>query len=56
VEAARAKGKYLLYNVSSSKYGASEGEFAGKRKADGTIEGGNLYGLLIMELARFKFD
>lgn len=56
IEAARAKGKYLLYNVSSSKYGAAEGEFAGKRKADGSIEGGNLYGLLIMELARFKFE
>jgi len=56
VEAAREQGKYLLYNVSSTKYGAATGEFAGVRRKDGTIEGGNLYGRLIMEIAKFRFD
>jgi hypothetical protein len=56
VETAREKGKYLLYNVSSTKYGAATGEFAGVRRKDGTIDGGNLYGRLIMEIAKFRFD
>jgi predicted NAD-dependent protein-ADP-ribosyltransferase YbiA (DUF1768 family) len=49
VEAARAQGKYLLYDSDS----AAAGELAGVRKADGRIEGENKVGRILMQLAGY---
>jgi predicted NAD-dependent protein-ADP-ribosyltransferase YbiA (DUF1768 family) len=49
VEAARAQGKYLLYDTDS----AAAGELAGVRKADGRIEGENKVGRILMQLAGY---
>ena len=58
VEAAKEKGKYLLYYLKGKKLGGSlTGPLAGRRSAaTGQIEGGNLIGQLIMEIAGFKID
>ena len=58
VEAAKTKGKYLLYYLKLKKLGGSlTGPLSGRRSAaTGQIEGGNLIGRLIMEIANFKFD
>jgi hypothetical protein len=58
VEAAKEKGKYLLYYLKGKKLGGSlTGPLAGRRSAaTGQIEGGNLIGRLIMEIAGFKID
>ncbi len=47
VQAAKAKGKYLLY------YSQAADELGGVRKQDGRIEGENRVGKIIMELADF---
>ena len=49
VEAARAQGKYLLYDTDA----AGAGELAGARKADGRIEGENKVGRILMQLAGY---
>ena len=49
VEAARAQGKYLLYDTDA----AGAGELAGVRKADGRIEGENKVGRILMQLAGY---
>jgi hypothetical protein len=49
VEAARAKNKYLLYYIGPSLIS----NFGGLYKEDGTIEGENLAGKIMMELAGF---
>ena len=49
VEAARAQGKYLLYDSDS----AAAGDLAGVRKADGRIEGENKVGRILMQLAGY---
>ena len=56
VERAREQGKYLLYYLKSKKLGGEmAGTLSGVRRANKQIEGGNLIGKLIMEIARFKF-
>jgi len=63
VQAAKDKGKYLLYYLKAKKFGGSgsggalTGPMTGRRSvATGQIEGGNLIGKLIMEIAGFKID
>ena len=52
VEAARDKGKYLLYYLGT----ASGSEMGGvRRTSDGRIDGENKVGRMIMELAHFRF-
>ena len=58
VQAAKDKGKYLLYYLKAKKFGGSlTGAMSGRRSAaTGQIEGGNLIGKLIMEIAGFKIE
>ena len=50
VEAVRRKGLYILYDTGTM----SGSELGGKRKADGTIDGENKVGKIIMTLAKFR--
>jgi hypothetical protein len=50
VEAVRRKGLYILYDTGI----LSGSELGGKRKADGTIDGENKVGKIIMRLAKFR--
>ena len=50
VEAAKAKGVYLLYYTGPG----TASDLGGKRTADGTIDGENKVGRILMELAGFK--
>lgn len=50
IEAARAQKKYLVYDTSSKALS----DLGGKRKQDGSIEGENKVGKIIMELAKFN--
>jgi hypothetical protein len=60
VQAAKDKGKYLLYYLKGKKLGGSgaalTGPLTGRRLVTGQIEGGNLIGRLIMEIAGFKIE
>jgi hypothetical protein len=58
VQAAKDKGKYLLYYLKGKKLGGNPtGPLTGRRlPATGQIEGGNLIGKLIMEIAGFKIE
>lgn len=53
VEAAREKGKYLLYYTGSTGAGAW---LSGVRRSTGVIEGENQVGRILMELAGFRFE
>lgn len=50
VEAVRRKGLYILYDTGLM----SGSELGGRRKADGTIDGENKIGNIIMSLAKFR--
>ena len=54
VEKARSERKYLLYTVSKQLGGTNPEEVSGARDpASGRIVGGNLFGRLVMEIAKF---
>ena len=54
IEKARTEKKYLLYTVSKQLGGTHPDEVGGSRDpATGRIQGGNLFGRLIMEIANF---
>jgi predicted NAD-dependent protein-ADP-ribosyltransferase YbiA (DUF1768 family) len=50
VEAVRTKGLYILYDTGA----VSGSELGGKRTADGTIDGENKVGMILMRLAKFR--
>ena len=51
VEAAKGKGLYLVYYTGTG----SGSDLGGKRKEDGTIDGENKVGKILMELAGYRF-
>jgi hypothetical protein len=54
IERARSEKKYLLYTVSKQLGGTNPEEVSGARDpATGRIVGGNLFGRLVMEIAKF---
>lgn len=53
VEELRLRNSYLLYSI-GPHIGDPTGALAGKVKKDGTVEGENLIGKTIMELAKFR--